>query len=158
MGGTCWSTTQVASVFALVVGTMRNTTSSKRGATSSAESENRMSKWLVVQPDGTVLVREDELVLDAMQEAVQGELEALPSPITGVTMFVNKDRLDWRSQQPLLLNPKATALMANSLWPGQRIVGPMILAGLPSDPDEDEESAFVDLSDEQVASLQEKLT
>ncbi len=115
-----------------------------------------MSKWLLVQPDGTVLVREDELELDTMQDAVQGELEALPSPIAGVSVFVNTEHLDWRSRQPLLVNPKATALMANSLWPGQRIVGSMILAGAP-DPD-DEQGALVDLSDEQVASLQERLT
>lgn len=113
-------------------------------------------KWLIVRPDGAVLEREDDLVLDAMQEAVQGELEALPSPIAGVSVFVNEQRLDWRSQQPLLLNPKATALMANSLWPGQRIVGSMILAGSP-DP-EDETGALVSLSGEQVASLKEKLT
>jgi hypothetical protein len=112
-----------------------------------------MSKWLVVAPSGEVTVREDEPTLEALQATVAGLIEALPSPIAGVSVFVNEDRVDWRSMQPLLLNPKATTLMKDSLWPGQRIVGALVLAG-----SADDEGELNDLSDEQVASLRERLT
>jgi Domain of unknown function (DUF3846) len=113
------------------------------------------SKWLTVEPDGTVTERDDDPTLETMQEVVQGNLEAIASPEEGVSVFVNEEKKDWRSGQPLLLNAKATGYLRDMLWPGTRIVGKMILAGAPDPTDED--GNLQPLTSEQVASLMERL-
>lgn len=114
-----------------------------------------MIRWVVIAPDGSMTVREDEPTLEALQEAVQGDLEALPAPFGGVSVFVNEEKKNQTSGEPLPMNPKATAFMAGNLWPGTRLVGPMVVAGAPN-PD-DEAGMLTSLSDEQVASLTGKL-
>lgn len=105
-----------------------------------------MPKWVTVTSDGIVTVRDDEPTLETMQQAVLGDLEALPSPVPGVSVFVAME------QAGLPVNGKATTFMVNNLWPGTRILGPLVLTG---DPIGDGELA--ELTDEQVALLQEKL-
>ena len=105
-----------------------------------------MPRWITVTPDGTVTVRDDEPTLETMQQAVQGDLEALPSPVSGVSVFVNMEKGD------LPVNGKATTFMVNSLWPGSRLPGTMLLTG-----EANGEGELIDLTDEQVALLQEKL-
>lgn len=121
-------------------------TDASRVATCHGRRGSAVPKWVTVTSDGIVTVRDDEPTLETMQQAVLGDLEALPSPVPGVSVFVAME------QAGLPVNGKATTFMVNNLWPGTRILGPLVLTG---DPIGDGELA--ELTDEQVALLQEKL-
>src|SRR5688572_5420140 len=93
-----------------------------------------MNRWATVTPDGVFTLHENEPTLEVLQEEVGGSVEALGSPDPGltITVFVNEERKG-QDGQPLTMNPKASTFMAPVLWPGQRIVGTVVLAGPPDD-------------------------
>lgn len=109
-------------------------------------------RWVTVAPDGTFEVRYEKPDLERLQQAVSGYIEALPSPMPDTAIMVN-DSHNREDGTPLAMNPKATGWLKDVLWPGQRIVGTLVIAGAPT-----EDGELTALTDEQVMSLREKLT
>lgn len=106
-------------------------------------------KWVVIDVGGDIAVHDEELTLEQLQQAVDGYAEhvASPDPDLPVSVFINEERKS-HSNGALQLNGKATTFLSPVLWPGTRIVGPMVVAG-PADAD----GELTSLSDEQVAYL-----
>jgi len=104
--------------------------------------------WAVLDPDGTLRVREDEATGEALEDALHGYAETMPSPDPNLNLFINETRLDEQGQ-PLRMNPKATAFLTEVLWPGQRVVGPLVITGLRNN------QGVTPLTEEQVAELTE---
>lgn len=102
------------------------------------------TRWLVVNTDGTVAMHYGEPVLEDMQEVVGGDVEALPSPDPELGVFVCMDG----KQKSLPVNVRASGWMRPKLWPGDRIVGPMIITGTIT------EDEVLGLTDEQVNRLE----
>lgn len=110
-----------------------------------------MTRWISVTPDGVMHEHDDEPTLARLQLAAEGYVEVTPSPDPGLTVsvFLNEERRD-REGNGLLLNPKASVFMEPLLWPGQRIVGTLIVAGKA-----DDDGNLSDLAEEEVSRLRE---
>jgi hypothetical protein len=102
-------------------------------------------RWFVVNANGTVALHYGIPALDEMQQVVGGDVEALPSPEPDMGVFVCMDG----KRLSLPMNPKASGWMRPKLWPGDRIVGPMIVTGTVT------ADEVMGLTDEQVSRLQE---
>jgi hypothetical protein len=111
------------------------------------------SKWAVLTPDGELTVHEGVPILEDLQAAVHGDVEAIASPFPDlpVAFYVNEERKA-RGNGPLPLNPKATTLLQGVLWPGQRLVGALVVSSLP-----DKDGDLSPMTDEQVGRLRELL-
>ena len=110
-----------------------------------------MTRWMSLTPNGVLHEYDDEPTLKRLQDEVGGYIEAVasPDPALRVSLFVCDEKVSLEGT-PLAGNAKATAFLVRSLWPGQRIVGPLVLCGEP-----DEEGELTNLTDEQVAKIKE---
>lgn len=87
-----------------------------------------MSRWASVTPEGELVFHDDEPTLDRLQEEVGGPIEALPSPEDdlGVSVMINEEKHG-------ALNAKASNWLRDVLFPGQRVVGTLLVGGAGND-------------------------
>jgi hypothetical protein len=76
-------------------------------------------------PLRTIELVKGESHLEVLQEAVGGHIEALPfRPDPGVTIYVNEE-----GKYECEPNMRATDVMIGTIFPGDYIAGPMVIAG-----------------------------
>ncbi len=107
-----------------------------------------MGKWLVVSPEGIPEIRTEEPILTTLHAVVQGELEALQTPLIGTTACGHMKPGVEITEEALPRYPQATAWLQTTLWQGARVVGNLVVVGVV-----DDDGAVVDLTDEQVEQL-----